>query len=203
MKVSIIGPGKMGRAIAQRALAGGHEVSIVGKDTGQAQGAADEVGAQAAERPDGDVVVLAVYYPDSLQAVEQYAGDIAGKVLVDICNPLNESFSDMVDTPAGSAAQEIAARAPEGTRVVKAFNHTFGNTLEPGEVAGQPLDVLIAGDDDEAKAAVTQLIEGGGMRAVDAGPLARARELEHLGFLHISLQGTLGTGFGSAVRLIS
>ena len=203
MNVSIIGPGTMGKAIAARALAGGHDVTIVGKDADQARAAAEEVGAQAGERPEGDVVVLAVYYNDSLQAVEQYADDIAGKVVVDICNPLNESFSDMVDTPAGSAAEEIAAKAPEGTKVVKAFNTTFGNTVKPGEVAGQPLDVLIAGDDEEAKSQVAQLVEGGGMRAVDAGPLARARELEHLGFLHISLQGTLGTGFGSAVKLIS
>ena len=86
--------------------------------------------------------------------------------------------------------------------MVKAFNTTFGNTLVPGEVAGQQLDVLIAGDDDSAKRKVAELVRAGGMRPIDVGPLRRARQLEQLGFLHISLQERLGTGFQSAVKFI-
>jgi predicted dinucleotide-binding enzyme len=63
--------------------------------------------------------------------------------------------------------------------------------------------VLSAGDDEEAKATVAQLARDGGLNPVDVGPLARARELEALGLLHITLQGPLGTEFGSAVKLIS
>jgi predicted dinucleotide-binding enzyme len=72
-----------------------------------------------------------------------------------------------------------------------------------GHVSGQPLDVFLAGDDEDAKATVRQLVEGGGLRAVDAGPLARARELEALGYLHMALQQPLDTGFGSAVKVIA
>ena len=68
---------------------------------------------------------------------------------------------------------------------------------------GQPLDVMVAGDDEAAKGAVRQLAEDGGLRAVDAGPLARAHELEALGYLHMALQEPLGSGFGSAVKLIA
>ena len=104
---------------------------------------------------------------------------------------------------AGSAAQEIAGAAPDGAKVVKAFNARFAATLLEGRVAGQPLDVFIAGDDDDAKATVRQLIEGGGLRAVDAGPLARARGLEALGYLRMTPQQPLDTGFGSAVKVIA
>jgi predicted dinucleotide-binding enzyme len=90
---------------------------------------------------------------------------------------------------------------PQGTPVVKAFNTTFAPTLVAGEVAGQRLDVFIAGDDDGAKAKVSQLVSDGGLRPIDAGTLSRAQQLESLGFLHISLQQPLGLGFASAIKL--
>ena len=142
------------------------------------------------------------HYPDARGAVEQYRDQLSGKVVVDISNPLNETFDGLVVPPDGSAAHELAKLAGDA-RVVKAFNTTFAPTLVAGEVAGQPLDVLIAGDDEDAKATVAQLARDGGLNPVDVGPLARARELESLGLLHITLQGTLGTEFGSAVKLIS
>jgi predicted dinucleotide-binding enzyme len=70
-------------------------------------------------------------------------------------------------------------------------------------VAGQPLDVLIAGDDEGAKDAVSTLARDGGLNPIDAGPGHRARELEALGLLHMSVQGPLGTGFASAVKILS
>jgi predicted dinucleotide-binding enzyme len=92
---------------------------------------------------------------------------------------------------------------PEGIQVVKAFNTTFAGPLVAGAVAGQPLDVLIAGDDEQAKGLVAQLVRDGGLRPIDAGVLARARELEALGYLHMVGQGTLGTDFASAVKLLA
>jgi predicted dinucleotide-binding enzyme len=87
--------------------------------------------------------------------------------------------------------------------VVKAFNTTFAGTLSSGGVAGQELDVLVAGDDQDAKATVIQLVESAGMRAVDAGPLRRAQQLEHLGFLHMALQDSLGSGYASALKFVT
>jgi predicted dinucleotide-binding enzyme len=87
---------------------------------------------------------------------------LAGKVVVDISNPLNQTFDDLATPPGTSAAEEVAATVPTGTRVVKAFNTTFSGTLVEGQVAGQPLDVLIAGDDEEAKETVAQLVSDGG-----------------------------------------
>jgi 8-hydroxy-5-deazaflavin:NADPH oxidoreductase len=207
MNVTIIGTGNMAHGIGTRLVAGGHHVSVLGKEPGDAEAVVKKLGgsAQAGRSGDAiadDVVVLAVYYPDAKTAVEQYGDGLSGKVLIDITNPVNETIDGLVTPPDGSAAQDLAASAP-GARVVKAFNTTFAGTLVDGEVAGQPLDVLLAGDDEEAKATVSKLVEDGGLRPVDAGPLRRARELEAAGLLHMSVQGTLGTGFGSALKILS
>jgi predicted dinucleotide-binding enzyme len=147
--------------------------------------------------------VLAVPYRAAAAVLDAHRDDLAGAVIVDITNPVDFSTFEPLSLDAGSAAQEIAGAAPEGAKVVKAFNTTFAGTLAEGAVAGQPLDVFIAGDDDGAKATVKQLVEDGGMRAVDAGPLARARELEALGYLHMALQDPLGTGFSSTVKVLA
>ena len=70
-------------------------------------------------------------------------------------------------------------------------------------MAGQPLDVLIAGDDEEAKEMVAQLVREGSLQDIDVGPLERARELEGLGFLGITLQQPLGLNFQSTWKLAS
>ena len=209
MDVTIIGTGNMARGIGTRLVAGGHHVSFLGKDLGDAETVIKELdgpgSAQAGRSGDAiedDVVVLAVYYPDARAALEQYGDSVSGKVLIDITNPVNETMDGLVTPPDGSAAQELAATAP-GARVVKAFNTTFAGTLVAGEVAGEPLDVFLASDDKEAKAIVSKLVRDGGLRPVDAGPLRRARELEAAGLLHMSVQGTLGTGFGSALKIHS
>jgi predicted dinucleotide-binding enzyme len=62
---------------------------------------------------------------------------------------------------------------------------------------------LIAGDDDDAKSTVAKLVEDGGMRPVDTGPLKRARELEAAGLLHMGVQGPLGTNYTSALKILS
>jgi predicted dinucleotide-binding enzyme len=206
MDLTIIGSGNMARGIGSLALAGGHGVTVVAKDEEHAQEARKTVGESAQVVVDGpiegDVVVLAVYYPDAREAVEQHAGELAGKVVVDVTNPVNESFDGLVVPPDGSATGELAKLAPEG-RFVKAFNTTFARTLDSGEVSGQPLDVLIAGDDEDSKQAVATLARDGGLNPIDAGPLSRARELEALGLLHMTMQNELGTGFGSAVKFVA
>lgn len=211
MNITIIGTGNMARGIATRMLAGGNSVTLIGNEPGDAEQLAAELRETATggatvtstESKLGDVVVLAVPYAATGSIVREYGNQLARKVIVDITNPVDFSTMDPA-VPAGtSGAEEIAEIAPEGASVVKAFNTTFAGTLVEGEVDGQALDVLIAGDDPEAKATVAKLVEAGGLRAIDVGPLKRARQLEAVGLLHISLQSTLDTGFGSAVKIIS
>jgi 8-hydroxy-5-deazaflavin:NADPH oxidoreductase len=214
MNVTIIGAGNMGRGIGHRIVAGGHDVTVVDRESEEAQQLAEELRGAAqdgatveASGPDaelrGEVVILAVYYPGNFELARDLGDRLAGKVVVDISNPLNQTFDALATAPGTSAAEEVAEAAPAGTRVVKAFNTTFAPTLVEGQVAGQPLDVLIAGDDEEAKETVAQLVRDGGLWAIDVGPLERARQLEGLGFLGIVLQQPLGLNFQSAWKLIS
>jgi NADPH-dependent F420 reductase len=214
MQVTVIGAGNMGRGIGHRLVAGGHSVTIVDRDPEEAARLAEELRGAAegdatvdAAGPGaelrGEVVVLAVYYPGSLELARDLGERLAGKAVVDISNPVNQTFDGLATAPGTSAAEELAASAAAGARVVKAFNTTFSGTLVEGQVAGQPLDVLIAGDDEEAKETVAQLVRDGGLRAIDTGPLERARQLEGLGFLGIALQQPLGLNFRSAWKLIS
>lgn len=207
MRITIIGTGNMGRAIATRALAGGHGVTLLGTETAKAQALADELSGdvragQVGDPLDGDIVVFAVWYAALHDVLGRYGDQLDATIVLDITNPIDVDAFEPLELEAGSAAQEIAARAP-GAKVVKAFNTTFAVTLAAGEVAGQPLDVLIAGDDEGAKATVAQLASDGGLRPVDAGPLKRARELEALGYLHMALQQPLGTNFASTVKLLA
>ena len=172
--VSIIGTGNMGTAIADVVTRGGNTVELLGRgDT---------------DKPvTGDVVVLAVYYGVLADVVAQRGEQLAGKVVVDISNPLDVATFDSLVVPAdGSAAAELAASLPR-SRVLKAFNTTFAATLASGTVGGLPTTVLIAGDDADAKSQLAGIVTAGGLRAVDAGSLRRARELEALGFLQITL----------------
>jgi 8-hydroxy-5-deazaflavin:NADPH oxidoreductase len=204
MQITIIGTGNMARGIGTRALAGGHDVTLVGTEPEKAQALAGELGgsARAGESVEGDVVILAVPYAAAAGIVRTYGDQLDGKVVVDITNPVDLNTFEPLQVE-GSGAQQIAAAAPGGARVVKAFNTTFAGTLVEGAVSGQPLDVFIAGDDEGAKGTVSQLAESGGLRPVDAGPLVRARELEALGYLHMALQQSLGTGFGSTVKVLA
>lgn len=206
MDVTIIGTGNMARGIGTRLVAGGHTVTVLGTEQSKAEELATELGsgttAGAVGDPiSGDVVVLALWYGVARQVAARYGEQLDGKIVVDISNPIDLETFEPIIPDAGSGAEEVAAEVPGG-RVVKAFNTTFAGTLASGDVSGQQLDVLLASDDEDAKRAVASLVETSGLRAVDAGPLRRARQLEGLGYLHMAVQEGLGTGYGSAVKLI-
>ncbi|AEG44677.1 NADPH-dependent F420 reductase [Isoptericola variabilis] len=171
--LSIIGTGTMAQAIADVARKGGSTVDLIGRgDTTPVT---------------GDVVVLAVPYGAVAEIVEQRGAELAGKVVVDITNPVDfETFDGLVVPADSSAAAEIQAALPD-SRVVKAFNTTFAGTLTAGTVGDVTTTVLVAGDDEDAKRLVSDVVDAAGLRAVDAGPLRRARELEALGFQQITL----------------
>jgi NADPH-dependent F420 reductase len=172
--LSILGTGNMGQAIASVAAKGGHTVQLLGQD-------------DTASPITGDVVVLAVPYPAVATVISQRGAQLTGKVVVDITNPLDfETFDSLVVPADGSAAAEIAAALPE-SRVLKAFNTTFAGTLAAGTVGASTTTVLIAGDDADAKSTLAGIVTSGGLKAIDAGSLKRARELEAVGFLQLTL----------------
>jgi NADPH-dependent F420 reductase len=213
MNVTIIGAGNMGRGIGTRAVAGGHSVTFVDANPEVAEKAAADLKASAKKGAKlstaslgdaqlGDVVVFAVWYGTNIELAKQLGTKLAGKVVVDIANPLNSTYDGLATAPDSSSAEDLAKAVSSGAKVVKAFNTTFAGTLLAGQVAGQPLDVFIAGDDADAKEKVAQLVKDGGMRPIDAGPLSRARQIEAMQLLHITLQSTLGTNWGSAIKIL-
>jgi NADPH-dependent F420 reductase len=189
-RISIIGKGNMGQAIAALATRGGHSVeSFDTSDEGQSVS--------------GEVVVLAVPYPAVSAVLAERGDSLAGKVVVDITNPLDFATFDSLVVPADSSATaEIAAALPQ-SRVVKAFNTNFASTLAAGSVGDHTTTVLIAGDDEEAKQAVAGIVSDSGLKAVDAGTLSRARELESLGFLQIKLAATEQIGWTGGFGLVA
>jgi len=214
MNVTIIGAGNMGRGIGTRLVAGGHSVSFVDANPETAEKTAAVVRASAkngvkvstaslGDAELGDVVVLAVWYGTNIDIAKQLGAKLAGKVVVDIANPLNSTYDGLATTPDSSSAEDVAKAIASGAKVVKAFNTTYASTLLAGEVAGHPLDVFIAGDDADAKNKVAELIRDGGMRPIDTGPLSRARQIEGMQLLHITLQNTLGTNWGSTIKILS
>ena len=187
--VSILGKGTMGTAIAGIVERGGNVAeSFDSKDT---------------DKPvTGDVVVLAVPYPVVKDVLDQRADQLAGKIVVDITNPLDfETFDSLTVAPDSSATAEIAAALPT-SQVLKAFNTNFAATLSSGTVGDAATTVLIAGDDADAKASLAEIVTAGGLVATDSGSLRRARELESLGFLQITLAASEKVGWtgGFAVK---
>lgn len=170
--ITVFGKGNMGSVIGGLFQEAGNEVSYIGSQDGK----------QAL----GDIIVLAVPYAAVDGIITNYADDLADKVIVDITNPVNfETFDSLVVPADSSAAQEIQAKA-NGAKVVKAFNTNFGATLASKKVGEDTTTVLAAGE-SEAKAALAQALEGSVLNFVDAGELTRARELEAMGFLQITL----------------
>jgi predicted dinucleotide-binding enzyme len=207
MNITIIGTGNVARGIATRALEGGHGVTLLGTDQAKAEALAAKLPGEAqagavGDRLSGDVVVLAVWYQAVPDVLARYGDQLDGKVVVDITNPVDPETYAPLTVEAGSVAQEIAATVP-GAKVVKAFNTTFAGTLAEGQVAGTPLDVFLASDDETAKAAVSQLAADGGLRAIDVGPLALAHQLEGVGYVNMAIQPGLGTNYGSALKVVA
>ncbi len=189
-QISIIGTGTMAQAIAGIAGRGGNDVQLIGH-------------AETDKPITAPIVVLAVPYPAVADVIATRGAELAGKVVVDITNPLNFQTFDSLTVPAdSSAAAEIAAALPESS-VLKAFNTTFGATLAAGTVGPQPTTVLIAGDDADAKALLADVVKGGGLDAIDAGSLSRARELEAVGFLQITLAAGEKVGWDGGFAVVA
>jgi NADPH-dependent F420 reductase len=202
MRIAIIGAGNVGRGLAGAATAAGHEVTVAAAHAENAVKVAEQVGAAAAATVEdaaqgADVVVLAVPAGVAAEVLAQVKG--SGAVVVDATNPVNDTFSDLT-TAGTSHAEQLAASVP-GVKLVKAFNTVFASRLGDAEEAGRPLDGYYAGDDEDAKKTVAELLGSLGFRPIDAGGLRMARSLEELAFLNITLNGRHGWSWQSGWQL--
>jgi predicted dinucleotide-binding enzyme len=195
--ISIIGSGNMAAAIGTRAANHGHTVELLSRNTAAAHALAEQIGhgttvGTFGAPPAGDIVIVAVLYTGVVDAVATYGDALAGKILVDISNPFNADASGLETS--SSAAQEIAAVAPESAHVVKALNTIFGHVL----AKGTPLDAFIAGDSAEAKSTLAAFLQSLELRPLDAGGLQAASILESAGLLLMGLARN-GAGFDLAL----
>jgi 8-hydroxy-5-deazaflavin:NADPH oxidoreductase len=197
--ISIIGSGNMATAIGTRAAKHGHTIEFMSRDSAKAQALAEQIGNAATvgpfgARPAGDIVIVAVLYAGAVDVVAHYGAALAGKILIDITNPFNADASGLVTTAGNSVSQQIAAAAPEGTHVVKAFNTMFGGVL----AQDKPVDAFFAGEDAEAKTRVAAFLQSLDMRPLDAGGLEMTHALEWAGILLVGLAQN-GAGFDIAL----
>lgn len=209
MQATIIGNGNMAKGISTRLTAAGHKVTIHAKDQTkgaelvdyikQANAEADIQLAEMGQSAD-DIIILATPYTETENIAKQYDG-FGGKVVVDITNPVDFETFQLIPEAGQSGAQEIAKLIP-GAKVVKAFNTNLAGVLEAGQVDGKNLDVFVAGDDQDAKSSVVELIKSSDMRPIDVGPLSNARHLEGFGLIQMAVQDQIGTGWMSSLKFL-
>ena len=204
MKIAVVGAGNVGSAVGRAGVNTGHDVVMASRTPEKAQTVAGSIGAKAASSPaeaarDADLVVLAVPFGAVTDVAEEIADAVAGKVVVDVINPLKADFSGLATDR--SAAEEVQERLPNA-RVVKAFNTVFASNQANPTVDGTPLDGFYAGDDADAKQVVADLLSAIGYRPIDVGGIQLARALEHMAFLNILLNATKGWSWQSGWKLV-
>jgi 8-hydroxy-5-deazaflavin:NADPH oxidoreductase len=198
MRIAILGTGNIGAAYARALADANHEVIIGHRDPAKATALAQTIGPSVRSESIANAVglaevsLLALPY-QAIAAVLSEAGDLKGKVLVDVSNPLSPDFQDLVVGLTTSAAEQIQAAAP-GASVVKAFNTVFATLVPATAREGKRLQVFVAGDDSAATRMVRDLAQSLGFVAVDAGPLRNSRFLEPVGMMNIQFGFFLGVG---------
>jgi len=201
MRVHVVGAGNVGGSVIRATARAGHEVTVGVRDPDKVQALLEETGATVASSAEGaDVIISTVPHNAAVGLLPNLGAE--GKVLIDASNPLSWEGGPVHTPPEGhaSGAAHLQSLMPE-VKVVKAFN-TFGaehSTLTAS--AERPLDHLIAGDDAEAKALVSNLLKSLNMRPIDLGPLRNATTLEHLAvaWIHLAMPAGWGRGIQLAI----
>ena len=199
MNITILGAGNMGSAFVKQFTRAGHKVRVTARTAEKAKAVAAANPGAIASSPtealaDSSVVIVATGYADAVPALKSL-GSLAGKVVIDVTNPLSADYMSLTIGHDTSAAEEIAKAVPEA-QVVKAFNTVFADVLAGGPVfsSGQTVPVFVASDNEIAKQKAKALIKSIGFNDVDAGPLKNARYLEPLAGLNIYLGYAAGHG---------
>lgn len=187
-KIAIIGKGNVGSALKRGLELAGYDVRAAGKEP-----TVRDVASW------GDIIILAVPFT-AMDDVLREIGDVSGKALLDVTNVLTSDYR-LAFGFTTSGAEELQKKAPRAN-VVKAFNTIFAENMSTGQVKGEKLTLLAAGDDQAAKEQVLAMGRDIGFDAVDAGPLQNARWLETLGYLNIQLGYMLKMGTGIGFRLV-
>jgi len=206
MKIAVLGTGSVGRALAGRLAELGHDVTVGTRDPG-ATSAKEEYAGWAADHPDvglatfgaaaadAELLVNATSGGVSLEVLAQ-AGDLTGKVLLDVSNGLDFSrgFPPLISAPQDDSIAEQIQRAHPGARVVKSLNTMTADLMVHPEQLSDPGSVFVSGDDPDAKQTVTGLLHDlGHTDVVDLGDVTTARGAEWLMPAWLRVMGAVGT----------
>lgn len=205
------GTGKEGAGLVKRWALNGYRVIIGSREAEKAQRRAAEmneelggnyiIGMENVEAArQGDLVVLSVPYSAHQATLEGMRGCLAGKILVDVTVPLKPPKVNTVHLPEGkSAALEAQTLLGDSVKVVAAFQNISSEQIKDPNIS-VACDVLVCGDDTEAKQEVIQLVKAAGMRGFDAGPLANAVAVESLTPVLIHINKTYKV-HGAGIRI--
>ena len=199
MIVSILGgTGEQGPGMALRWAKAGIQVVIGSRQQSKAAQVADELNEELGDaliqgmaNPEAaaaaEVVALTVPFSAHKSTIESVKAHLKGKVFIDVCVPLDpENPRKMLMPPAGSATEEAQALLGDDVKVVAAFQNVAAHELRHLDHAIE-CDVLVCGNDREARHTVSDLVRQMGLHPVDAGPAYNARVVESLTALLIGL----------------
>ena len=211
-RIAILGgTGKEGTGLAMRWALAGHQIVIGSRDAERAQRHADELNANikvtlitGMENSDAaaaaDIVVLSVPYDAHQRTLKAVEEQLSGKILIDVTVPLQPPAIRTVHIPEGkSAGLEAQANLGDNVKVVSAFQNVGWAKLQKPQ-ADVECDVLVTGDDSEAKTRVLELVESAGMRGIDAGPLVNSVAAESLTPVLMYINKTYGIK-GAGIRI--
>jgi predicted dinucleotide-binding enzyme len=207
MQIAVIGTGSVGGTLGRRWAELGHTVRFgvrnLSDEETKSMAAAIKGDAKLATIADAvngaDVVVLATPYAANKDALAA-AGDLSGKILIDVTNPIGPNFSLAVGLTS-SGAEEVAKLAPRA-KVYKAMNQVgFEVMANPVFATGKPV-MFVAGDDAPGKKVVLDLVSSLGFEAIDAGELTIARLIEPYAMLWIHLMARRNQGRNFAFSLL-
>lgn len=198
MKIGIIGAGRVASALGKKWIASGHDVvfGIRNPNSEKAKYLVENLDDKAQFLStkelfeSNEIIVLTVPF-GAVEGVLKIVGDVSGKTIIDCTNAIPFAEEILDENRFKSGAEYIAFLA-KGAKVVKAFNSIGNNIMEDTNFNGTKADAYICGDDENSNKIVSKLAEDAGFNPLIVGDLSKARSLEHLAWLWISLSQKLG-----------
>jgi 8-hydroxy-5-deazaflavin:NADPH oxidoreductase len=185
LKIGIIGTGEIGGTLARLWVAAGHEVLMSSRHPAELTPLAHELGPRARVGTPreaaafGDVVLVSVPYGALPQVGQELRSELAGKVVLDTCNPYPSRDGEMAVAARRKGTGVADPEFLPGVRLVRAFNAiNSGDLRSEAHRKGEPIAIPLAGDDAQALVIAQRLVRDAGFEPVVVGPLSRAREFD-------------------------
>jgi len=197
--IAIIGAsGNMGSAIAKNLAKGNYRLLLIANHQEKVQHLINEIKSinpsadvDSMSCPfdaswEADIIIPAVHYEIEKEVAKKIRDVATQKIVISISNPLNENYDGLVTAPDSSAAEELQAYLPD-SKVIKAYNTVLAGDFSQPVIDGKQVDVLVAGNDEEALKTVSELVAETGFHPIVAGGLSTSRTLENMTALLIQL----------------